>query len=298
MDELGRIRTFIDVVDAGSFSRAARGSSISAITRRVQSLEAELGVRLLNRTTRGLSLTDVGRGFYDRVRSVAIDFDTAISEVRSQRQDVKGVLRISLRPAVASTIFVRALPELFERYPDLKLDIRVTDEKHDLLANNIDVAVWLGHLPDSVIARRLSTNRRIVCGSPAYFRRHGVPKSPQDLRDHNCMLFTPTFASSWRFGADGVQEEVEVGGNLCSDNAPFLLNSALNDNGVVVVFEWMVHDFIAEGRLTRVLSNYSVNPHAEPAELFAVWPSGRGMSKKARVFVDFLGELFAVGAPA
>ena len=293
MDEFTRIKTFIDVVEAGSFSRAAQGMSISAITRRVQSLEDELGVRLLNRNTRGLSLTDAGRQFYERVIGIRSDLSGAITEVKSLQHDVKGLLRVSLRAATATTIIVPALPKLLARYPDLQLELIVTDEKRDLIANNIDVAVWLGRLPNSVIARRLSPNRRVVCGTPAYFDRHGVPLAPSDLKGHNCLLYTPTFVHSWYFVRNGEHEEVEVGGNLSSDNGLVLLAAALADIGIAVVFEWMVRDLIAAGRLTQVLADYTVNPHPGDADLSAVWSSSRGMSRKVRVFVDFLVELFS-----
>src|SRR5438105_5532717 len=154
MDNFGRIKTFIDVVDAGSFSRAARGMSISAVTRRVQSLEDELGARLLNRNTRGLSLTDAGRNFYDRVIGISADLSSAVSEVASLQRDVRGLLRISLRHS-ASMIIVPVLHRLLSSHPELKIEVIVTDERRDLIDNNIDVAVWLGPLPDAVIARRL-----------------------------------------------------------------------------------------------------------------------------------------------
>lgn len=293
MDDFSRIKTFIDVVDAGSFSRAARDMSISAVTRRVQSLEQELGVRLLNRNTRGLSLTDAGRDFYERVAGIASDLSSAISEVKSLQHDVRGLLRLSLRHASATTIVVPALPRLTALYPELSVEVIVTDEKRDLIANNIDVAVWLGPLPDSVIDRRLSASRRVVCASPAYLDRRGVPQTPQDLATHNCLLFTPIRAHRWNFSQGGTTEEVEIRGTFSSDNSLALLTAALGDQGLIVVFEWMVHDLVKEGRLVKLLTDFTVNPHPGDADLFVVWSSSRGMSRKVRVVVDFLAELFA-----
>jgi DNA-binding transcriptional LysR family regulator len=293
MDEFTQIKTFIEVVEAGSFSRAARGTSISAITRRVQSLEEGLGVRLLNRNTRGLSLTDAGRHFYERVTGISSELSSAISEVKSLQHDVKGLLRVSLRAAAATTMIVPALPMLLARHPDLRLEVIVTDEKRDLIANNIDVAVWIEPLPDSVVARRLSASRRIVCGTPAYFGKHGIPLTPQNLRQHNCLLYTPIFTHSWNFTRNGEHESVKIGGSFSADNGLALLAAALADIGIVVVFEWMARDLIAAGRMTQVLAEYTVNPYPGAAELFAVWTSSRGMSRKVRVFVDFLVELFS-----
>ena len=291
MDEFGRIKTFIAVVVAGSFSRAVPGMSASAVTRRVQSLEDDLGVRLLHRNTRGLSLTDAGRNFYDRVTGISADFDSAVSEVKSLHYDVRGQLRVSLRHSAAMVV-VPVLHKLMESHPDLKIDVMVTEERRDLIANNIDVAVWLGPLPDAVIARRLCLSRRVVCGSPEYFERNGMPAVPQELHDHDCLHYAPLRAHRWRFSHADTIEEVDVQGSFSSDNGQSLLAAAVSGLGVAVVFEWMVRDLLAQGKLVRVLPAYNVNPHPGDADLHAVWPSSRGMSRKVRVFVDFLVELF------
>lgn len=296
MDDFTRIKTFIKVVDAGSFSAAAADeSSVSTVARQVKSLEDELGVRLLNRTTRRLALTDAGRRFYDRVTAIAHDLKKAKSEVSSLEEGVKGLLRVSLRVTAGTTVVVPALPRLLSQYPDLELDISLTDERRDLIANNIDVAMWLGDLPDSqIVARRLSRSQRIVCGSPAYFERHGVPRTPKDLRSHNCLLFAaPSYGNLWSFTHDGKLEVVEVGGSIKSDNGLVLLSSGLANLGILIVHAWMVRELIAEGRLTRVLSEYTVNPRTGDADLYAVFPSSRGLSRKVRVFVDFLVEVFS-----
>lgn len=295
MDEFTRIQTFIKVVEAGSFSAAARHeSSISSVARQVKSLEDELGVRLLNRSTRSLSLTEPGRRFYERVCVIANDLKNAKSEATSFQESVKGVLRVSLRVSTGTTIIVPALPTLLEQYPELSIDISLTDERRDLVANNIDVAVWMGNIPDSeLVARRLSPSQRIVCGSPTYFQRHGVPRSPADLREHNCVLFTArSYGNVWGFTRDDQHEEIEVQGTVRSDNGLVLLSAALSGLGLIVVHEWMVRLPIAQGALVRVLDDYSVNPKAGDAELYAVYPSSRGLSRKVRVFVDFLVALF------
>jgi DNA-binding transcriptional LysR family regulator len=180
MDEFTRIKTFIKVVKAGSFSAVARDeSSVSSVARQVKALEEELGARLLNRSTRSLSLTDAGRRFYDRVTLIANDLSKAMSEASSMQEEVKGVLRVSLRVTAGTTVVVPALPRFLSRYPELELDLSLTDERCDLIASNIDVALWLGNLPDAeIVARRLSRTRRIVYGSARYFEKHGVPLTP------------------------------------------------------------------------------------------------------------------------
>lgn len=295
MEELARIQTFIKVVEAGSFSAAARDvGSISSVARQVKSLEEELGVRLLNRSTRSLSLTEPGRRFYERACKIANDLSNAVSDARSFQDVVKGVLRVSLRVSTGTTIIIPALPAFLAQYPELILDISLTDERRELVANNIDVAVWMGHLPDSeIVARRLSRSHRIVCGSPAYFERHGVPQTPQDLRAHNCMLFTArSYGNIWGFAKDENHEDVEVGGSLRTDNGIVLLSAALADLGLIVVHEWMVRPLVSQGRLVSVLNDYEVNPRPGDAELYAVYASSRGLSRKVRVFVDFLVQLF------
>lgn len=295
MDDFTRIRTFIRVVDAGSFSAAARDvGSVSAVARQVKSLEDELGARLLNRSTRSLSLTDGGRRFYERVSTIVNDLINAKSEVSALQHEVKGVLRASLRITAGTTVVVPALPKFLARYPDLELDLALTDERSDLIANNIDVALWLGALPDSeIVARRLSPTQRIVYGSPRYFQRHGVPQSPQDLKRHSCLLFAaPSYHNRWGFSLDGQHDEVEVRGSIRSDNGLVLLSSALADLGIGIAHEWMVRRHLADGQLVRVMRDYTVNPRPGDADLYAVFPSSRSLSRKVRVFVDFLIEAF------
>jgi DNA-binding transcriptional LysR family regulator len=296
MDDFTRIETFIKVAEVGSFSAAARctDSSISSVARQVQSLEEELGIRLLNRSTRSLSLTEPGRMFYDRACAIARDLSNAKSEATSFQESVKGVLRILLRVSTGTTIIVPALPKLLAQYPELSFDISLTDERLDLVANNIDVAVWMGHIPDSeIVARRLSPSQRIVCGSPKYFEQKGVPERPDDLERHNCLLYTArSYSNVWGFAQNDARQEIKVQGNLRSDNGSVLLSAALADLGVIMVHEWMVRAPISRGRLVRVLSDYSVSPKAGDAELYAVYPSSRGLSRKVRIFIDFLVELF------
>lgn len=295
MDELARIQIFIKVVEAGSFSAAARHvSSTSSVARQVKSLEDELGVRLLNRSTRSLSLTEPGRRFYERACALANDLGHAMSEARSFQEDVKGALRVALRVSAGSAVIVPALPDFLARHPDVTLDVSLTDERQNLIAQGIDVAVWLGHLPDSeIVARRLSPGRRIICGTPAYFARHGVPETPADLVRHNCLLYTArSYAASWGFSADDAHEEVAVRGSLRTDNSLVLMSSALADVGLIMVNEWMVRPLLLQGRLVRTLARYTVSPRAGDSDLYAVYANSRGLSRKVRAFVDFLVQLF------
>lgn len=221
MDELQKIRAFIDVVENGSFSAAARRQdvSISSIARRVAALEDDLGVRLINRNTRRLSVTEAGEVYYRRTQDALRDLDSARVEATSYQSSVKGVLRVSLRVSVG----VMVLPELnrfLEMHPGLAIELSLTDERIDLLKNNIDVAVWVGELNDSeLIARLLSSGRRLTCGSPIYFDRHGVPEQPSDLADHQCLTFrAPDYDGTWRFTKGDERWEIRATGPFQSSS--------------------------------------------------------------------------------
>ena len=298
MDEFASIRSFISVVEAGSFSAAARRSNIStsAVARMVKSLEDELGVRLLNRNTRHQSLTEVGRLFYDRVCAISNYLAIAKGEARSQHEAVKGLLRVSFRASAATTLVIPALSAFLQEHPDVKLEMGLSDERFDLIANNIDVAVWLGPLPDSeLVARQLSRSYRIICGAPEYLAKRGTPIVPRDLLQHNCIVYSaPGYGNRWYFSKDGKSEHLEVSGSLQTDNSLVLLSAAEAGLGLVVMQEWTVRLPIEQGKLVRVLGDYTVNPIEEEAALHVVYTNSRGNPRKVRAFVDFLIEVFRV----
>jgi DNA-binding transcriptional LysR family regulator len=295
MDDFTRIRTFIRVVQAGSFSAAARdGQSVSAVARQVKSLEDELGVRLLNRSTRSLALTDTGQRFFERVTAISNDLNAARAEAVSEHEGLKGSLRVSARITAGATVVVPNLPKFLAKYPEIEVDISLTDERMDLIANHIDVALWMGEMPDAdIVARRLSPTRRIVCCAPSYVQRRGIPRVPQDLLQHDCIYFTgPTYGNRWSFSRDGKVEEVRVRGSVRTDNGIVLLATGLAGIGIISGNQWMVHNEIKQGRLVSVLDDYTFIPRAEDSDLYAVFPSSRGLSRKVRAFVDFLVETF------
>jgi DNA-binding transcriptional LysR family regulator len=301
MDELASIKSFVEVIDSGGFSAAARRAnvSVSSMARQVKALEDHLGTRLLNRTTRSQSLTEAGRLFYDRVRELVRELDAAKKDVQSFQKDVKGLLRVTLRVSSAS-IILPALPSFLERHPDLTLDLSLTDERLDLVANGIDVAVWLGHLADSgLVARRLCPSWRVVCGSPAYFTRHGTPKKPIDLANHNCLVFKANrYGNVWKFTNGNEQVDVLVNGNIRSETGQVLLSGALSGLGLVLLQEYMVRSALAAGTLRTVLTEYDVSPTEGDTALYAVYPHSRGMSRNTRAFIDFLVALFRERKPA
>ncbi|RUZ69427.1 LysR family transcriptional regulator [Mesorhizobium sp. M7A.F.Ca.US.006.01.1.1] len=296
MDELSSIRAFISVAESGSFSEAARkaDSSVSTVARHIKALEDELGVRLLNRTTRQQSLTEAGQIFYGRAREIVQELNSAKRDAASFQQSVKGLLRVTLRISTGTTLIVPALPRFLENHPNLTIDVSLTDERLDLVANNIDVAVWLGHLEDSsFIAKRLSPSHRVVCGSPSYFRKHGIPESPSDLARHNCLVFKANYyGNTWKFVKGDNRVDIPVSGNLRSSSGSVLLSAALSGLGLVLLQEYMVRTALQLGTMQTVLTDYQVSPTEADTALFAVFPHSSGVSPKTRAFIDFLVDLF------
>lgn len=295
MDELGNIKTFIDVIECGSFSAAARRKSttVSSVARQVKSLEDDLGVRLLNRTTRSNSLTEAGTNFYERSRALVADLRSAKEEASSFQTTVKGLLRICLRVST-SRIILPALPAFLEKHPGLVLDVMLSDERMDLVANKIDVAVWLGHLEDSrIIARRLTPSRRVLCASPAYLEKFGTPQAPQDIAAHNCIVYHGSiYHDSWRFTKDQEHIDVTVNGNLRTSSSPVLMSAVLSGLGLAVLQEFTVRSALADGTLKRLLPEYQVSPTDVDTGVYAVYPNAAGMSRKTRALIDFLVDLF------
>ncbi len=296
MDDLNTLRIFVQVVEDGSLSATARRAhtAVSSIARQVKALEDSLGARLLNKTTRRQSLTEAGRVFYERAKIILDEFDRAKRDVSSFQDTVKGVLRVYLRTSAATAVIVPALPKFLEQNPQVTLDVTLGDERIDLIAQGMDVAVFLGHLDDSsMVARRLSPSRRVVCGSPAYFKRHSTPRKPADLSKHNCLIYkADRYSELWRFTKGTEKINVPVAGNLHTSSAATLMAAALSGLGVMVVQKWMAAAAIKEGKLAAVLADYEVSPTDYDTALYAVYPHSRGLSPKSRAFVDFLVGLF------
>ena len=296
MDEVLTNRAFIQVVESGSFSAASRelGISVATVARQINSLESRLGVHLLHRTTRTLSLTEAGRLYWDRIREVLRLYDSVKREVASYQKDVKGLLRMQLRHSVGNQVIVPALPGFLEKYPNIRLEVTLTDIREDLVAQGIDIAVWLGSLEDSsLIARRLSPGRRMVCCSPAYVAKRGLPDSPAALVSHNCIIYrAKNYDNSWRFTKDGKTTSVNVTGDLESDSSAVLLTSAINGHGLAMLQAAMVRSAVASGELVDVFPGYQVSSTDADTALFAVYPGSKQTSPKTRAFIEFLVRLF------
>jgi DNA-binding transcriptional LysR family regulator len=288
MDLLSSIKVFVAVVDAGSFAAAADrlGTSRAMASRQVQHLEEHLGTRLLNRTTRKLSLTGIGREFYERGVQIISDVEEAEQLAGQMSSTPRGVLKVTMPLSYGQHRLAAIIGEYSKEYPQVVLDISLSDRKVDIVEEGFDLAVRIGTMPPSdLIARKVGGVRNLVCASPAYLARNGRPASPADLAKHACLAYTLTGGGAeWRLeGPDGMAT-VPVSGPVRADNGDMLRLAAVSGAGVVFQPHFIVADDLAAGRLVRILPEW----HSAELGVHAVYPSRRHLSAKVRTFVEFL----------
>jgi DNA-binding transcriptional LysR family regulator len=284
---------FVRAVELGGFSTAARelGLTPSAISKLVTRLEDRLGVRLLNRTTRRLALTPEGEAYFHRSQRILSDISEAENEVARFRAQPKGVLRINVGTAFGLHQLAPALPEFLARHPEMQVELTITDRVVDLIEEGADLGIRLGALTDSsLVARRVCELERVVCASPAYLRKNGTPKKPEDLLKHNCLCiaYSPSL-QRWPFAAKEGVQHIEVSGNASANTADALLQLALVGLGIIRLSDVIVGEAIREGKLVPLLQDVH---HSEPLPLHAVYPQGRHRSPKVAAMVEFLVERF------
>ena len=294
MTILPYLETFSAVVENGSFTAAAQALNISkpVVSKQVSLLEQHLGVQLLHRTTRRLHLTQAGEvftGYCQRIMSEVNDAEQSVLPLQSEPQ---GMLRISAPESLAMSLLPEVLPGFQQDHPRLELDIRITGRFIDLLEEGIDVALRVGELDDSsLIARLLMPCSFHVCATPDYLNKHGRPKHPNELGTHNCLIYSQgQKPDNWLFqDVQGKGFSVKVKGNLHSDTGNLLMNAALNGIGILMAPTFMVTSALEEGRLETVLDDYT------PARtgLYAIYPHSKLVSKKVRVFIDYLAETWS-----
>jgi DNA-binding transcriptional LysR family regulator len=289
MDKLSGMAVFARVVEAKGFSAAAAqlGLSKSAVSKQVSRLEDRLGARLLNRTTRTLALTEVGRIFYEHCARMLAEAEEAEQAVLSLHAAPRGLLRINVPMSFGVMHIAPALPLFLARYPEMAIEMDMTDRFVDLVEDGYDLAVRIASLPESsLIARRLAPNRAVVCAAPDYLARHGEPRRPADLAAHNCLLYTNTpLYDQWRFDGPEGKVAVAVAGSLRANNGEALLQAALAGVGITRAPTFMASSHLCAGRLRAVLTDY--RPVAESA-IYAVYPHRRHLTPKVRAFVEFL----------
>jgi LysR family transcriptional regulator, regulator for bpeEF and oprC len=292
MDRLEAMQLFVRVADSGSFSKAALSSGVSqsTVSKQIAAIEARLGVQLLRRTTRGLSVTEAGQHYYDSVVQIIEAVDAADARVGQAQVAPTGVLRVAISAAFGRFYVLPILPEFFALYPGLTIDLDISERHANLVEDGIDVAIRIGPLSDSsLVARRIGGARYVTVGTPAYFKSHGVPAHPRDIDTMPCVIFTPQGASrSWRFAENGLPLLVDGKPALRSNDAEHIRGAVLAGLGMGHNPGWLYARDLAAGRLQQVLAAYA--PPAFP--ISAVSPAGRRQTRKAQVFTEFLAEKF------
>ena len=295
MDKFAAMQVFVRVVESGGMSAAGRALGLAppSVSRRISELEAFLGVTLLQRTTRRLSLTEAGHIYYEKARDAVQAIEDANLSVSEQRTDPSGTLRITVAASVSRLHVAPAIAEFHAAHPMVRVVVKVTERIVDLVEEGLDVAIRIGRLDDSsLIARKIGSCQRLVCASPAYLKKRGRPKHPEDLPEHDCLSYRSHAADSlWRFRKSGKPFEVRVSGPFFTDDGETLAVGACAGLGLVLTPEWLVGPAITDGRLEQVLSRYKVDPCDTP--LFAVYSPGPYTPPKIRAFVDFLADRFS-----
>jgi DNA-binding transcriptional LysR family regulator len=287
MDRMTSMAAFVKVVDVGGFAAAARklDMSPSMVTTHVRALEERLGVRLLNRSTRRISLTEVGQAYYERCLTILADIDDAENVAQALQSTPRGTLRLNASIAVPPFL-APSIAEFTALYPDVSISMTMTDRMVDLVEEGFDLAIRTFATPDSsLIIRRIATYRLLVCGSPDYFARRGTPQQPSDLVNHNCLIYAyAPKGSEWSFdGPDGVQK-IPVSGNMHSNSANALRLAAVHGQGLVILPSFLLVDEIKSGRLVPALMQFMQAEYP----ISAIYPHRHHLSAKVRSFLDLL----------
>lgn len=289
----GEMEAFVRSIELGGFSAAGRelGLTPSALSKLVTRLETRLEVRLLNRTTRKLAPTSEGGLFLERCRRILAEIEDAENELTRSRDRPRGRLRLHVGVAFGTHQMVPALPRFLERYSEVEVELIVDDRTVDLVKEGADIAVRTGPLRDSsLVARKLCDFERVICASPIYLARHGVPRSPDDLARHNCITIAgiPALAR-WSFDTPSGRRVIEVKGNVTANNAECVIQFALMGLGVIRMNEMAVGEEIRKGKLVPVLAE---SHHIELVPLHALYPPGRQRLPRIAAMLDFLLESF------
>ncbi len=294
MDRHTQLRSFVLIAEKGGFASAALVEGVTPVVmgRRLNALEERLGVKLMHRSTRGLRLTELGVEFLERSRSTLRDFDDLELSISRSRQSVTGELTVSAPAGFGRRHVARHGPEFAARHAGVRLRFNLTDGVADLVRERIDVAIRIGPVtePDLVVVK-LHENRRVVCGSPAYFERHGIPETPQDLLAHECLTLSSPGAQQrgWMFRHGAGMGSVRVRGTLSCSDGELLYDWMLKGLGLGWRSTWEVHAAVARGDLMTVLEDYEIPDY----DIQAVYPQQRFVPAKVQAFIGYLKSLYA-----
>lgn len=289
MDRLQAMETFVRVIESGSFKKAAETMRVlpSTVTRTIKELESHLSIRLLNRTTRALSITDAGLRYYDSCKAILREVQMAEEATGQESGVLRGKIRISATPSFAKGFLIPKLPRFAERYPDIDLDFDLSDATVDVIQRGVDCAIRAGELQSSrLIARRLGTFHWYVCGSPDYFRRYGTPHSIESLRDHSAVGYIHSRTGrpvNWAFRQGNEIVSIPMGQHISVNDTDAYVEAAVAGLGLIRVASYMVRQQLADGRLERVLSD--IEAPLEPISI--LYPHSRHLSPTVRAFIDW-----------
>ena len=292
MSELSSMELLVRVVEEGSFSATARflGITPSSVSRQVSQLEGELGARLFHRTTRKQHLTEAGEIYYQHARRIVADLEAARLAVSRLTDMPSGSLHVTVEADFALAYLAPIVPDFLARYPEVQVRLSMAAGMMDLVDSGIDLAIRIGHLDDSsLIARKIATSRSLVCASPAYIERHGVPTHPSELETHSCLSFrTNPGKNHWGFKLSQGSLDVPISGRLNTTSLVFLRNAALAGLGIILVPTWAIRDELEHRHLVPLLEDFPLAPPSTPIQ--AVFAHNRHLAPKVRAFVDFLAE--------
>jgi len=293
MGRLAAMQAFVRVAETRSFSEAARRLNLSksVVSRQISALECDLGVRLFNRTTRALALTEIGSAYYERVSRILADIAETEQSVGHLQAAPRGRLRVNAPMSFGILHLAPALPDFLAAYPEVDVEMAMNDRTIDLLEEGFDLAIRIGRLSDSsLVARRLAPVRIVVCAAPAYLAAHGAPQTPADLKNHDCLLYTNEDSPrDWRFTTpEGAPWAVEVKGRLAANNGDTLRVATLAGQGIARLPSFLVGQDLQAGTLVSLIPDYM----QEDLAVHAVYPQARLLSPKVRAFIDFLAARF------
>ncbi len=294
MNKLQAMEVFVQVVDAGGFTRAADNMQLpkATVSTLVQSLELALQVKLLHRTTRQVSVTSDGAAYYERCVRILSDVREAEESLSNNRVSPSGRLRVDVSTGMASDIIIPALPDFFERYPDIRLDLGCSDRPVDLIEEGVDCAIRGGELPDSaLIARRIGVLRFATAAAPAYFAKHGRPAHPNDITQHRCINYFSSKTGKtldWDFVRGDETIFIPVTACLAVNDSTAYMTAGLQGLGIIQMASYLVEPMVASGQMELALADWT----STPLPINVVYPQNRHLSAKVRVFVEWIADLF------
>lgn len=290
-----KLKIFTKVIECGNFSKAAKAlnTTTSSVSRHIDALERELEIKLLNRSTRHIELTEAGEKLLDRSKKLIADFDDTINMIKPTTNEPEGYLKISVFESFGRLCICPLLPKFLAKYPKINIDIALENQMTNLYRDEIDLAIRIGEPEDSsLVMKKLVNNRVVVCATPKYFEAHTLPKSPNDLTNHNCLTVkNNNYGGFWYFKKANQCLKVPISGNLVSQGGAPLLIAGKQNAGVLLLSYWMVKSELEKNELTEVLTDWQASLYENGSgSIYAVFKSNKYMKPALRTFIDYIVE--------